>query len=56
MNISSLASFIAEMIFAEKDTILEALERGDEETLKNDIYYCLESCAEEGGNYEELRP
>lgn len=55
MKIYGLAKFITELIFAEKETILEAFESEDRESLESIIYYCLESCAEDGQTESEDR-
>lgn len=44
MNANELAKFIAELILAEKETIVEALENEDEQMLQDVIYEDLQNC------------
>lgn len=52
-NISDLSKFITEVIFEEKETILEAFENEDRQMLEDAIFYDLESCAEDAGAGEK---
>lgn len=44
MKANELAKFITELIFAEKETILEAFESGDEQMLVDEIYEYIQNC------------
>lgn len=39
-----VANFVTEIVFAEKETVLQALEKGDEEMLRDEIYYYIQEC------------
>ncbi len=47
IKITELSQFITDVIFEEKETILEAFEKEDRQMLEDEIYYGLESCAED---------
>lgn len=44
MNANELAKFITELIFAERETILEAFEIEDEQMLQDEIYEYIQEC------------
>lgn len=44
MNANELAKFIAELIFDEKETVLEAIENEDEQMLVDEIYEYIQNC------------
>ncbi len=47
-TINEMASIIADVIFEEKETILEAYKSEDKKALEDEIYYYLANIAEEG--------
>ena len=47
VKIPELSKFITDVIFEEKEIILEAFEKEDRQMLEDEIYYGLESCAED---------
>lgn len=46
-GINGLAHFIADLVFAEKETVLEALENNDKQVLEDELYYAIQSCEAE---------
>ncbi len=43
-QVDILASFIADLLIAEKDMMMEALQNEDEEALADEIYYAFLDC------------
>lgn len=39
-----VANFVTEIVFAEKETVLQALEEDDEGMLQDEIYYYIQEC------------
>lgn len=39
-----VANFVTEIVFAEKETVLQALEKDDEGMLQDEIYYYIQEC------------
>lgn len=39
-----VANFVTEIVFAEKETVLRALEEDDEGMLQDEIYYYIQEC------------
>lgn len=48
-EINEMAYFIADLVFAEKKTVLETLQNNDKDTLANELYYAIRDCGAEVG-------
>lgn len=46
-EINGLAHFIADLVFAEKETVLEALQNDDKDALADELYYAIQDCEPE---------
>ena len=46
-GINGLTHFIADLVFAEKETVLESLENNDKQVLEDELYYAIQSCEAE---------
>ena len=46
-EVNGLAHFIADLVFAEKETVLEALQNNDKDALVDELYYAIQDCEAE---------
>ena len=46
-EVNGMAHFIADLVFAEKETVLEALQNDDKDALADELYYAIQDCEPE---------
>ena len=46
-EVNGMAHFIADLVFAEKETVLEALQNDDKDALADELYYAIQDCEQE---------
>lgn len=47
-NIYDFSNLLTNIVFTLKDTVIKALEENDTEVLRDEIYYYMQECQQEG--------